>query len=312
MGEVVVRGSGASEATDRLLTNATHKAASGRAVYALMCRPDGGIVDDLIVYKVSDEEVFICVNAANRAKDFAWIAEHMPRGVSATDEGDSWAQIALQGPAAPAVLSRWLGSDAATGMRPFRFIDIKRDSVPLRIATTGYTGAGGYELYVPAEHGLTVWEGLLEAGAPEGIRPIGLGARDTLRLEMGFPLYGNDISDTTTPLEAQLDRWVKLDKPDFIGKDALVRQKQAGIERALVGFVVTGRGIARPHYPILIDGEPRGEVTSGTRSPSLEVPIGMGYVPVTHADEGTAIAIEVRGKAIEARVTRPPFLPQGD
>jgi aminomethyltransferase len=310
MGEVVVRGPEAVQAVHRLVTNDVTRIGDGRAQYTAMCLPDGGIIDDLIVYRLREDELFLCVNASNREKDFQWIRENLEGDAEATDESDDWCQIALQGPQAAEVLAEVLQTRELVDMRPFRVQDVPWGSgaSPIRVATTGYTGSGGYELYLSVEQGPALWRALATAGEARGVIPAGLGARDTLRLEMGYCLYGNDIDETTNPLEAGLGWVTKLDVGDFIGRDALLAQKEAGITRKLVGFVLSERGIARAHTPILVDGEVVGEVTSGTMSPTLKQGIGMGYVPMEHASTGTPIAAEVRGRAIAGAVTRPPFV----
>jgi len=292
------------------VTNDVTRIGDGRAQYTAMCLPDGGIIDDLIVYRLAEDELFLCVNASNRAKDFQWIQENLQGDAEASDESDDWCQIALQGPQAVEVLADVLGHRELVEMRPFRVQDVSWEGIasPIRVATTGYTGSGGYELYLNADDGPALWRALATAGEPRGVVPAGLGARDTLRLEMGYCLYGNDIDETTTPLEAGLGWVTRLDAGDFIGRDAILAQKEAGVARRLVGFVLSERGIARAHSPILVGGEAVGEVTSGTMSPTLKQGIGMGYVPMEHAEPGTPIAAEVRGRGIAGEVTRPPFV----
>ena len=309
MGEVLVRGPEAVQAVNRLVTNDVTRIGDGQAQYTAMCLPSGGILDDLIVYRVREDELFLCVNASNREKDFHWIRDHLEGEATATDESDEWCQIALQGPQAVEVLAEVLGHRDLAEMRPFRFQDVLwKGQTPLRIATTGYTGSGGYEIYLPAEEGPALWRALFAAGDPRGIVPAGLGARDTLRLEMGYCLYGNDIDETTTPLEAGLGWVTRLEAGDFIGRDALLAQKEAGIPRKLVGFILSDRGIARAHTPLLMEGKVVGEVTSGTMSPTLKQAIGMGYVPWHQSQMGTPIAAEIRGRAAAGTLTRPPFI----
>ena len=226
--------------------------------------------------------------------------------VAPRNESDRWAQLALQGPKAAAILQRLTRTDLAT-LGTYRFAEGEVDGRKAIIARTGYTGEDGFELFVANEHADPLWEKLLETGKPDGLVPAGLGARDSLRTEMKYALYGNDIDDLHTPLEAGLGWIVKLEKPSFVGKDALVAQKAAGVSRKLVGFVLTERGIPRHGYPILKDGQRVGEVTSGTHSPSLDQPIGIGYVPTALAAEGSTFLVEIRGKPVAAKVVMTPF-----
>ncbi|HCH64394.1 MAG TPA: glycine cleavage system aminomethyltransferase GcvT, partial [Deltaproteobacteria bacterium] len=287
MGEVRVRGAKALAAVRHLVTNQVD-IVDGQAQYTAMCNERGGIIDDLIVYRIAEDDILVCVNAGNREKDFAWMVENNPfKGeVDITDEGDQWGQIAVQGRLAEATLQAltnipldtmryyWHGGGTVAGVDG------------CLVARTGYTGEDGFEVFVPADVTRTVWDGLLDAGAAHGVSPIGLAARDTLRLEARMCLYGNDITEQTTPLEAGL-RWVtKLDKPNFIGKAALLAQKEAGLTRRLVGLVVEKR-IARHGHAVLVEGEVRGEVTSGTRSPTRGDNIALAYVPRSHARPGS-------------------------
>ena len=308
MGEVIVRGPEALDAVNRLITNDLHRIGDGRAQYTAMCTPDGGIVDDLIVYRVSSEELFLCVNASNREKDFQWIQTHLKGDATAYDESDDWSQIALQGPEAVTILGEVIPDMDWNAMRPFRFVDVKWHGGIVRVATTGYTGSGGVEIYLPNALAAPMWNALLRSGEPHGLVPAGLGARDTLRLEKGYCLYGNDIDSTTNPLEAGLQWVVRLDKEDFIGKAALEQVAAEGISRKLVGFRLLDRGIARSGYPVLVEGSPAGKVTSGTMSPSLKFAVGMAYIPVEMAQPGTEFFVEIRGKAIPAVVLEMPFL----
>ncbi|MEC8192359.1 MAG: glycine cleavage system aminomethyltransferase GcvT [Myxococcota bacterium] len=306
MGEVFLRGPGALAAIRHLVTNAID-VPNGHAQYTAMCHPNGGIVDDLIVYRLADDEILVCVNAANRAKDFEWIRQNNPEGsVAVVNESDDWAQIAVQGRDAEAVLN----SISSVDLSAVPSFGVVRGSVAgldgCILARTGYTGEDGFEVFLPVDGAADVWPAVLHAGADFNIMPIGLGARDTLRLEAKLMLYGNDINDETTPLEAGLGWITKLDKADFIGKDALVRQKAEGLRRRLVCMVVEKR-IARPHCPIMVDGEVVGEVTSGTKSPTLETNIALGYVPRRLARPGSRLQIDIRGRLAEAEVVKSPF-----
>ncbi len=309
MGEFLVRGVGATAFLDRAITNHVAAMEVGQAMYSPMCRPDGGIVDDLLVYRLPDHYMVI-VNASNMAKDFAWLKQSVPAGVEFTDVSDATALLALQGPKAAAVL-RGHVPDAALDLRYYRLVTGALFGVEAVIARTGYTGEDGFELYFHPRHAPAVWEGLMAAGRPHGLELVGLGARDTLRLEMGYMLYGNDIDDTTSPLEAGLGWTVKLQKGEFSGRDVLVRQKEQGLTRRLVGLECDGRRVPRHDMPIEQGGRVVGRVTSGTFSPSLHKPIAMGYVETALAPLGTALDVVAGETRLPARVTRMPFYTQG-
>lgn len=302
MGEVVFRGSRAREVVQRLATNDVASVAPGKAVYTPVCLPDGGIVDDMIFYKVSETEWFVCVNASNREKDVRWFREQARGDCEVLDLSDDYSQIAVQGPLAPELLGRVFGGDVPS-MKPFTFVKTTYRGVEVLLATTGYTGERGGEVYVPHGVAVDLWRELLDRGQDLDVAPIGLGARDSLRLEMKYCLYGNDIDETTTPLEANLAWTVKFQKGDFIGREALLRQKEEGLKRLLVSFVVEGKGIPRHGYGIRADGVEVGHVTSGTLSPSLGVPVGMGYVARPHDAPGSRISIDAKGiREFPARV----------
>jgi aminomethyltransferase len=307
MGEVEFSGPGALESANYLISNDLTRCADGQAVYAGLLNEQGGFVDDLVAYRFSAERIFICVNAANRAKDFAWMHERAP-GVKPVDRGDEFGQLAVQGPRAAALVQRLTPGVDLSQVGTYRFIQGLVTGVHCLISRTGYTGEDGFELYCPTEHTERLWQALLDEGQAEGIKPCGLGARDSLRTEMKYTLYGNDIDDQHTALEAGLGWAVKLDKPGgFIGREALLAQKAAGVQRKLVGFELTGSGIPRHGYPILKDGQRVGEVTSGTMGPSVKKPIGLGYVPVALASEGSTFDVEIRGRAVPAQVVKTPF-----
>jgi aminomethyltransferase len=305
MGEVVFRGPKALESLQRLFTNDLARCADGQAQYGCLCRDAGGIVDDVVVYRRSADDLLVCVNAANRQKDYDWLHGHA-FGAEVANESDAWAQLALQGPLAGGVLQR-LTSVRLPSVGTYRFTNSDVAGIPCMIARTGYTGEDGFELFSASEQGPKLWSVLMGAGQPEGIRPCGLGARDSLRLEMAYRLYGSDMDDTTTPLEAGLSWVVKLDKGDFVGRLALQKQKEAGLSKKLVGFTLTEPGIARHGYAVLQDGKPVGNVTSGTKSPSLGISIGLAYVPPGLAAEGSTFAVDVRGRAVAAKVVKTPF-----
>jgi aminomethyltransferase len=306
MGELRVRGAGAEGFLQRVTPNDVSKLTPGRAHYSGLLTEQGTYVDDLLVYRLAEEDFLVVVNAANTEKDLAWLAERQVEGATVEDESDRWALLALQGPRAEAILSRLTELDLAA-IRYYRFAEGEVAGRSMIVSRTGYTGEDGFELYVPPEAAPDLWRSLMAAGADQGLQPAGLGARDTLRMEAGMALYGHEIDDTTTPLEAGL-RWVvKMDKGDFVGRAALERQEQAGLERRLVGIEVAERGIARQGYPVW-SGERRvGEMTSGTWSPTFEKALGMAYVPVELAEPGTPVDIEIRQRRVGARVAEIPF-----
>lgn len=305
MGEAEITGPGALEAANRLLCNDLTRIADGQAMYSPMCRPDGGIVDDVIAYRFGRERIFICINAANRDKDIAWIREQVGNRATVTHRSDEFAQIAVQGPKAAAIVQA-ITTAPLGGIKNYHFTTGTAVNAPAIFARTGYTGEDGFEVYVPAAAGPALWNALLEAGKPHGMAPAGLGARDSLRTEARLVLYGNDISDDTNPLEAGLGWTVKLDGPDFTGKEALAAIKARGLKRRLVGFEVTGRGIARHGYPVKT---PKGDgtVTSGLHSPTLNKPIGLAYVPEGAHEVGTAIEVIIRDKPVSAVIVKTPF-----
>jgi aminomethyltransferase len=314
MGEVHFRGPRAAEAVQRLVTNDVTRLPVGRALYTVACNAEGGIVDDLIVYRLGPEHLLIVVNAANATKDVAWFRQHVGTWCDVVDASDQTALIAFQGPRAAEALQPLTASvlDAGSSAAGMRAFDVRTDltvaGVPVSIARTGYTAEDGFELFCDAADGPRLWEALLAAAETVGGKPVGLGARDTLRLEGKLSLYGNDLTEETTPFEAGLGWVVKPDAGDFIGKAALLRQRAEGVKRSLVGFVMIGRGIARHGYPIVdAAGAPLGEVTSGAPGPTVGKNIGMGYVPVTHAAPGTRLVVDCRGKPVDAEVVKGPF-----
>lgn len=310
MGEVDVRGPDALALVQHITTNDASKLEVGQAQYTVMCREDGGVIDDCIVYRFADRYMIV-VNAANRTKDVDWIMKHAAdRDVMVTDISDEIGLLALQGPAAQGMLEELTSVDLS-GIRYYHFAEGMVDDGPAIISRTGYTGEDGFELYVAAGAAAHLWRRLLEVGGADGLVPVGLGARDSLRLEMGYALYGNDLDEEHTPLEAGLGWVTKLDKGEFVGRDALVRQKQAGIERKLVGFLLKERGFPRHGYGVHWQGDKVGEVTSGAHAPSLNVGVGMAWVPAEAGKAGTELDIMVRDRAVPAEVTRPPFYKDG-
>jgi aminomethyltransferase len=312
MGEVHFTGSGAAATVQQLVTNDVRRLENGRAFYTVACLPSGGIVDDLIVYRLQPDHYVAVVNASNIDKDVDWFQEHRGASCDIQDRSATTGLIAFQGPAAVETLQP-LTNLPLDRLRPFSFAtDVTVGGLPVWIARTGYTGEDGFELFCDAKDAPALWDRLVEAAGTVGGKPVGLGARDTLRLEARLPLYGNDLSDETTPLEAGLGWVVKLDGDDFIGRDALRAQSAAGIQRKLTGFVMTERGIARHGYSIYdADGGAAGTVTSGGPAPTLEKNVGLGYVPARLAAAGTKLSIDCRGKRVGAEVVSGPFYKRG-
>ena len=305
MGEVRVRGAGAQAFLQRLTPNDVSRLVPGRAHYSGLLTDRATYVDDILIYRLAADDFLVVVNASNAERDFEWIAAQALGGgedVEVIDESDRYALLALQGPKALEMLAPLAAPDVS-GLKYYGFAEGTVAGVPALISRTGYTGEDGFELYLAPEDAPEVWRRLVEAGAV----PAGLGARDTLRLEAAMALYGHEIDDTTTPFEAGLSWVVKLDKGEFLGRDALVAQKAAGIPRKLVGFEGQGRGTARQGHPVVSEGGTVGVVTSGTWSPTFEKALGLAYVPPEMAAPGTPLAIEVRGKALPAVVVEIPF-----
>jgi aminomethyltransferase len=308
MGEVHFTGGGAAATVQRLVTNDVGRLENGRAFYTVACLPSGGIVDDLIVYRLHPEHYVAVVNASNVDKDVAWFQEHRGADCKIDDASARTGLIAFQGPAAQQALQP-LASIPLDRLGTFSLAtDATVGGFPVWIARTGYTGEDGFEIFCDAQDAAALWDKLITAAVAVGGKAVGLGARDTLRLEARLPLYGNDLDDQTTPLEAGLGWVVKLDGDDFIGRDALRAQKAAGIKRKLTGFVMTARGIARHGYAIYdADGAAAGTVTSGGPAPTLEKNVAMGYVPSRLDVPGTKLSIDCRGKRVDAEVVRGPF-----
>ena len=309
MGEFHVSGPGAMEYLDGLVTNDVHGLEVGQALYTPMCRPGGGIVDDLLIYRRRDSYLVV-VNASNIGKDFGWMKQHAPAGVTLQDHSDETALLAVQGPRTEDVLRGHI-PDAALALDAYRFVEGELFGVPAIVARTGYTGEDGFELYFDPGHAETVWTGLMEAGREAGLEPVGLGARDTLRLEMGYMLYGNDIDEATHPLEAGIGWTVKLRKPDFIGRAALVEAKERGLVRRLVGLELDGRRVARHNMVVEHEGRAVGTVTSGTFSPSLERPIALAYVETALATVGGTLDVAAGESRLPARIVKAPFWTHG-
>ncbi len=307
MGEIAVRGPESEALLQRLTPNDVGKLAPGRAHYSGLLTERGTYLDDVLVYRLAADDFLLVVNASNAEKDFAWIAGRAA-GVDAevADVSDRWALLALQGPRALEILAP-LARPEIAALRYYGFARGEVDGRPALLSRTGYTGEDGFEIYLAPEDAPAVWRRLLAAGADRGLVPAGLGARDTLRLEAGMALYGHEIDDTTTPFEAGLDWVVKLDKGEFVGREALLAQRRDGMRRQLVGFEVEGRGIARQGHAVMDGGAAVGRVTSGTWSPTFEKPLGMAYVPVELASPGARLSIDVRGRPLPAAVVGLPF-----
>jgi len=310
MGEFVIRGRQALELVQSISINDASKLEVGQAQYSAMCTESGGVVDDLLIYRFPDRYMLV-VNASNHDEDWAWVQAHAASfDADVEDISDDTGLLAIQGPRARETLGP-LASIDLDSVRYYRFTEGTVAGVPAVISGTGYTGEDGFELYVAAADAESVWNAVLEAGGPAGIVPAGLGARDSLRLEMGYALYGHELDDAHTPLESGLGWVTKLGKTDFVGRDALVAQKAAGLSRRLVGLVATERGFPRSGYDIVAGGAIVGTVTSGTMSPSLGVGIAMGYVPAELATKDTALHIDSRGRLIAAVVSATPFYTKG-
>lgn len=307
MGEFIVKGDKALDLIQRVSSNDASKLYDGKVQYSCLPNENGGIVDDLLVYRIDEKTYMLVVNASNIEKDWNWISKYNTEGVEMKDISDRTSLLAVQGPKAAEALQSLTDIDLGT-MEYYTFKKGKFAGVDnVLVSATGYTGAGGFEIYVDNKDAELVWNAVFKAGEPFGIKPIGLGARDTLRLEMGFCLYGNDIDDTTSPLEAGLG-WVTKFSKEFTNSAALQQQKQEGTKQKLVGFEMIDRGIPRHDYEIVdADGNSIGKVTSGTQSPSLQKAIGMGYVKNEFAKEGSEIFIKIRDNNIKAQVVKPPF-----
>jgi aminomethyltransferase len=307
MGEVAVRGRGALAFLQHVTSNDVSRLAPGRIQYSALTTPEGTFVDDLLVYKLGEEDYLLVINAGNTPKDVAWIADHARgRDVDVADVSARWCQLALQGPMAESILAP-LTKVALPAMKYYGFEKGDVAGVSCLVSRTGYTGEDGFELYGPWEDAERLWHAVLSAGAPQGLVPAGLAARDTLRLEAKMALYGNDIDDTTTVLEADLGWILKLEKGDFVGRDALLRQKSEGLTRRLVGFETEGRAIARHGYEAHHGGQSVGTVTSGTFAPFLKKNIGLAYLPLSLGEPGTRFDVAIRGRLEPAVVVPTPF-----
>lgn len=307
MGEALVKGYDSLEFLQKMLTNDLRKVEIGQAQYNLMCYPDGGVVDDLLVYRMADREYLLVLNAANTEKDLEWLKKHQTGDVEIEDLSAKYALLALQGPLAEKILQKLTDLDLSQ-LRFFRFQqDVEVAGVSMMISRSGYTGEDGFELYFSPEHAEKVWNRLLEAGEEDGLLPCGLGARDTLRFETCLPLYGQELSPEITPIEAGVGFAVKVEKGEFIGSDILAKQKAEGAPRKLVGIEMIGRGIPRTNYPVYVGEEKVGEVTTGTQSPTLKKNIGLVLINKAYSELGQEVEVEIRKKRVPAKVVSIPF-----
>lgn len=310
MAELMVEGPDSLAFLQKMLTNDVSKLEPGKAQYTIMCYENGGTVDDLIVYHLDEKKYLLVVNAANRSKDFEWLNTHKEGDVTINDVSDEYVQLAIQGPKAEEALQKLTDVDLSS-IKFFRF----KSDVSLRgvkgeaiVSRTGYTGEDGFEIYLHADSGAELWQAVLKAGEPVGLKPIGLGARDTLRFEANLALYGQELSEEITPIEAGLNFAVKVNKePDFIGKEVLKRQKEEGPGRKLVGIEMIDKGIPRTHYDVLDGEEVIGFVTTGTQSPTLGKNIGLALIDQAYTSEGTEVTVQVRKRRLKAKVVKTPF-----
>ena len=309
MGEIFVRGAEAAKLVQYMTTNNSDKLTDKRVQYSAMCYEDGGIVDDLLVYRFSPTEFMMVVNASNKDKDYEWIVKNNDFDADVTDESDEYSLLAVQGPDSKKTISK-ICETSIDNLDYYHFIVAKIAGVEMIVSRTGYTGEIGYELYFKGDENTAekVWNAIFEAGEEFNIKPVGLGARDSLRLEMGFCLYGNDIDNTTNPLEAGLGWITKLKKGDFIGHDALTKIKEQGITRKLVPIKTSEKAFPRHGYELKVNGSLVGHVTSGTVSPVLNQPIALGYVNIDYAEENNTIDIIIRNKEVPAKIVKLPFV----
>jgi aminomethyltransferase len=312
MGRLRIEGPDALPFTNRVIANDAGRLAPDQLLYACVCNEVGGVLDDVTVYRI-DPGFLMVVNAANRERIGEWLASHATSGVTIRDETEATAQVALQGPASSRVIAPILGADVAEDLGYYRHRTVTWDGEKVLVSRNGYTGEDGFEMYIGASRAADFAERILDAGRDDGVRPVGLGARDTLRMEMAFCLYGHELDPETTPLEAGLGWTVKMSKEDFIGKDALAAQKVSGIPRTLVGFVLEGRTLPRRGDEILAGGRPAGQVTSGGISPSLGIPVGLGFLDprAASADPGTPLEIRSGRGRWPARIASRPFYRDG-
>jgi len=306
MGEIELKGATALESVQKVTCNDASKLAIGQAQYSALTTPQGTFVDDILVHRMGEKHFFICVNASNQDKDYAWIRDHALAGTDVLFRSPEFAQIALQGPRALEILQPLTDLNLSQ-IKYYWFAKGKCTGVDTIVARTGYTGEDGFEVYCEPRHAEMIWCAMMESGKPHGIQPTGLAARNTLRLEAKMTLYGHEIDDTTTVLEADLAWICKLEKGDFIGRPVLLKQREEGIKRILAGFETIERGIARDDYPVQLDGRIIGKVTSGSPAPFLQKNIGLIYLPVGRNAVGTEFEVIIREKPVKARVVPTPF-----
>ncbi len=306
MGEIEIRGPAALDLVQFVTSNDASKMEIGQAQYSALMLPPGSCIDDCVVHRLAADNFFICVNASNSARDFDWIKQQNRFGAAVRDASEDYSQLALQGPLAAKILKPLTSADLSK-LRYYWFTRARCCGVDGLLARTGYTGEDGFEFYFHPEESERVWNELLEAGSNDGLIPVGLGARNTLRMEASYPLYGHELDEETTLLEAGLGWIAKLEKGEFIGREALQNQRAKGVTKKLIGFEMTERGIARDGYPVQIDGKTVGKVTSGSPAPFLNKNIGLAYVPPEMAQPGREIKIEIRGKLVGARQVPLPF-----
>ncbi len=307
MGEVLITGPDAEKYIQKMIVNDISKQADFQIYYTPMCYTDGGVVDDLLVYRYNKEKYLLVINASNIDKDVEWLQGHIEGQVEVTDLSETYAEVALQGPKSQAILEKLTGGNLKD-LAFYHFLpEIEIGGITALVSRTGYTGEDGFEIYIDPKDGAFLWDLILEAGKEEGLIPAGLGARDTLRFEVCLPLYGHELSQDITPLEAGLGGLVKFNKEDFIGKEALIKQRDTGVKRSLVGFEMIDRGIARNNNNVYIDGKIIGFVTTGSFAPSLKKNVGMALIDAKYALEGGDIYINVRDKQLKARIIKKPF-----
>jgi aminomethyltransferase len=307
MGEVRVTGTDVLAFLQHVTTNDVAQLAINQAQYSLMCYPDGGVVDDLLVYKLAEDHYMLVINASNIDKDLDWLQQHVFGDVTLKNISDETALLALQGPLATQILQRLTAADLSS-IQSYHFLpDVEVGGIKALVSRTGYTGEDGFEIYVRSEDALGLWELLLTEGHAEGLIPTGLGARDTLRFEARLPLYGQELSSTITPIEAGVGFFVKPDKGDFIGHDVLAAQKKEGAPRKLVGVEMLERGIPRSHYAVYAGEQLIGEITTGTQSPTYKTNVGLALIDTAYTGLGTEVLVEIRGKKLIAKVVKTPF-----
>ena len=308
MGEITVKGKESLAYLQKMMTNDLSKLQPNQAIYTIMCNEKGGAVDDLLVYMLAEEDYLLVVNAANTDKDFAWLKKHQTADVQIENVSKDWAQLAIQGPAAEEILQKLVADVNLSEIKPFKFQqEVRINGVPALVSRTGYTGEDGFEIYSRSEDAPKLWQDLLEAGKEDGLLPCGLGARDTLRFEANLALYGQELAEDISPIEAGLGFAVKTNKDDFIGLEVLKEQKENGPKRKLIGLEMIDRGIPRHGYLVFSGEEEVGHVTTGTQSPTLKKNIGLALVKVESAVPDQELQVEIRGKKLAAKTVKPPF-----